>query len=74
MAKPRRFGLGASAECWDLHDKSAKAHRAAETAEYRFYERGIWPKNKTRAEMEEHIRKLHDRAKAIDAEFGRKGC
>jgi hypothetical protein len=69
-----RCNLGTSPECWDLHAKLAKARRRAESAEYKFYERGQWPKNKSRQEWTEHVAKVRARAAAIENDLIRRGC
>lgn len=63
-----------SPECWDLLEKIDKARRTAENAEYRYYERGIWPKHESRAQAEARIAKHRAKANALEEEARRRGC
>lgn len=66
-------GLGTSAECWEIAEQTQRAKLAVERAEYA-YEKGRWPKTKTRADQEALIRKRRDKYEALEAKFKREGC
>jgi hypothetical protein len=71
----RRRTLGAANEsCWDLYETITKLHRRIENAEYRLYERGLYPKTGTRADAADKITKMRVKYDALNADWKKRGC